>query len=57
MPVIVSVLFQVLDGVILEGEELVLDVRVLDEHGEEGLVEDAVQVDVNVGPGVLRYIG
>ena len=49
-------LLQVFDGVVPELVELVLDVRVVLEHGQEGFGADRVDVGPEMRPGVLRTI-
>ena len=47
-------LFEIFNGVVPELEELVLNVRIVFEHGHEGVQTNGLYVGTKVGPGVLK---
>ena len=46
-------LLEVLNGVVPELEELVLDVRIVLKHGQEGIQANGLHVGSKMGPSVL----
>ena len=48
--------FQVLDGIILESEKFGFDVGVKGEHVDEGIMENGLEMQADVGQRVLKVV-